>query len=152
MSSANAAAVPRVNAEPGILADLLDLTKARLNLLVLISLVAFVLLIVNIWRRGWILPLLAVGTWGVIAVLVGGIVPAFIQRFTVEPSESSRERPYIERNIEATRQAMNLGGVTTRPVHGVSPSRYVLAWRREDGHRPLVRAYAQACRRATGAA
>lgn len=45
---------------------------------------------------------------------------------------------------------ITLGGVTTRPVHGLSPSRYVLAWRTEDGSRPLVRGYAQACRRATG--
>ena len=37
MSSAEAAAVPRASAEPGILADLMDLTKARLNLLVLIT-------------------------------------------------------------------------------------------------------------------
>ncbi|MGW4808176.1 LysR family transcriptional regulator [Kitasatospora sp. NPDC004272] len=37
-------------------------------------------------------------------------------------------------------------GVTTRPVTGVGPSRYALAWRREDAHRPLVRAYADACR------
>lgn len=41
---------------------------------------------------------------------------------------------------------ITLGGVITRPVHGVSPSRYALAWRREDGGRPLVRAYAEACR------
>ncbi|MEW2394626.1 LysR family transcriptional regulator [Streptomyces sp. NPDC046862] len=45
---------------------------------------------------------------------------------------------------------LTLGGVVARPVRGVTPSRYVLAWRREDGDRPLVRAYAQACRRATG--
>jgi DNA-binding transcriptional LysR family regulator len=44
---------------------------------------------------------------------------------------------------------LTLGGVTARPVHGVAPSRYVLAWRRGDG-RPLVRAYAEACRRVTG--
>jgi protoheme IX farnesyltransferase len=37
VSSADAAAVPRPSAEPGILADILDLTKARLNLLVLIT-------------------------------------------------------------------------------------------------------------------
>ncbi|MFG2788680.1 LysR family transcriptional regulator [Streptomyces sp. NPDC048419] len=43
---------------------------------------------------------------------------------------------------------LTLGGVVTRPVHGVAPSRYVLAWRQED-RRPLVRAYAEACRRAT---
>jgi heme o synthase len=37
VSAADAATVPRASAEPGILADLLDLTKARLNLLVLIT-------------------------------------------------------------------------------------------------------------------
>ncbi|MFJ4185512.1 LysR family transcriptional regulator [Kitasatospora sp. NPDC089509] len=42
-----------------------------------------------------------------------------------------------------------LGGVVTRPVHGLSPSRLALA-RRADDHRPLVLAYARACRQATG--
>ena len=42
------------------------------------------------------------------AVVAGGIYPSFIQRFQVEPAESSREAPYIERNIEATRAAMGL--------------------------------------------
>ncbi|WP_225839843.1 LysR family transcriptional regulator [Streptomyces sp. NK08204] len=42
------------------------------------------------------------------------------------------------------------GGVTTRPVRGLGPSCYALAWRREDGYRPLVRAYAQACRDTVG--
>ncbi|MEO6788785.1 MAG: heme o synthase, partial [Chthoniobacteraceae bacterium] len=37
MSVPAASAIPAANAEPGILADLLDLTKARLNLLVLIT-------------------------------------------------------------------------------------------------------------------
>ncbi len=43
---------------------------------------------------------------------------------------------------------ITLGGVTTRPVRGVSPSRYALAWRRKDAGSPLVRAYAHACRQA----
>ncbi|MFI5551138.1 LysR family transcriptional regulator [Streptomyces sp. NPDC051738] len=45
---------------------------------------------------------------------------------------------------------ITLGGVVTRPVRGVSPSRYALAWRAEDGGRPLVRAYAEACGRVSG--
>lgn len=45
---------------------------------------------------------------------------------------------------------ITLGGVVTRPVRGLSPSRYALAWRRADAHRPLVRAYSEACRRAAG--
>jgi uncharacterized membrane protein (UPF0182 family) len=79
-----------------------------LELLAVISLAAFVLLIVNIWRRGWVLPVLAVGLWAFTALVVGGIYPAFVQRFTVEPAESTRERPYIERNITATRAALGL--------------------------------------------
>lgn len=86
-----------------------------LELLAVISLAAFVLLIVNIWRRGWVLPVLAVGLWAFTAVVVGGIYPAFVQRFTVEPSESARERPYIERNIAATRAAVGLDEVTETP-------------------------------------
>lgn len=43
---------------------------------------------------------------------------------------------------------ITLGGVVTRPVRGLAPSRYVLAWRKGD-RRPLVRAYADACRRVT---
>lgn len=42
---------------------------------------------------------------------------------------------------------ITLGGVTTRPVRGLSPSRYALARRREDEERPLVRGYVEACRR-----
>ncbi|MGC0338160.1 LysR family transcriptional regulator [Streptomyces sp. SLBN-8D4] len=46
---------------------------------------------------------------------------------------------------------ITLGGVVTRPVRGIGPSRYVLAWRKEDGGRPLVRGYAEACRWVAGA-
>ncbi|MFJ5775969.1 LysR family transcriptional regulator [Streptomyces sp. NPDC093094] len=45
---------------------------------------------------------------------------------------------------------ITLGGVVTRPVTGLTPTRYALAWRREEGLRPLVRAYAEACRQVTG--
>jgi DNA-binding transcriptional LysR family regulator len=41
------------------------------------------------------------------------------------------------------------GGVVTRPVHGIAPSRLALAWRADD-RRPLVQAYARACRLASG--
>lgn len=41
------------------------------------------------------------------------------------------------------------GGVVTRPVRGVSPSRLAVA-RRADDHRPLVLNYVRACRQATG--
>jgi uncharacterized membrane protein (UPF0182 family) len=85
--------------------------KAQLpaiNLLIVISIAAVALLIVNIWQRGWVLPVLAVGLWAFVAVVVGSIYPAIIQRAKVQPAESSKEAPYIARNIEATRAALNM--------------------------------------------
>jgi hypothetical protein len=85
-----------------------------LNLLLLISLCAATLFVVNIFRRGWTLPAVAVGLWMFVAVVAGGIYPQYVQRFRVEPNESARERPYIERNIVATRAALGLSNVTTQ--------------------------------------
>ncbi len=89
--------------------------KAQLpaiNLLILISLFAVALLIVNIRRRGWVLPTLAVGLWAFVALVMGNIYPAVIQSFRVEPAESEKEAPYIERNIAATRAAYGLDAIT----------------------------------------
>ena len=90
------------------------------NLLILIALAAAVLFLLNIRRKGWVLPALAVGIWAVVAVVGGAIVPAAIQRFRVEPSESSREREYIVRNIEATREALGLAEVAEQPFAGAA--------------------------------
>jgi hypothetical protein len=54
----------------------------------------------------WVL--FGVGGWIVAVIVVGAIFPALVQRFQVQPSELARERPYIEDNIEATRQAFAL--------------------------------------------
>jgi uncharacterized membrane protein (UPF0182 family) len=81
-------------------------------LLLAISLCAVVLFVVNIWLRGWTLPIVAVGLWALVAVLAGAIYPQFVQRFQVTPNESQKERPYIARNIDATRAAMNLDDKT----------------------------------------
>jgi uncharacterized membrane protein (UPF0182 family) len=91
--------------------------KAQLpafNLLMLISVAAAVLFILNIWRRGWVFPIIAVGLWAFISIVVGTIYPAVIQRFIVQPNELTREEPYIKRNIEATRAAFNLDNIAQR--------------------------------------
>ena len=85
-----------------------------LNLLIFISVLAALLFLVNIRQQGWMLPLTAVGLWFLVAVVAGSIYPAVVQRFRVEPAESTREVQYIDRNIEATRAAMGLGEVTVR--------------------------------------
>ncbi len=82
-----------------------------INMLVLVSLFVALLLIVNIWRRGWVLPSIVVALWLVTAIVAGSLYPSFVQRFQVSPAELAKERPYIERNIEATRAAVGLDGV-----------------------------------------
>jgi uncharacterized membrane protein (UPF0182 family) len=83
-----------------------------LQLLMIVSVFCFGLLIFNIWRRGFTYPIIAVGLWALVASLAGTVYPALVQRFQVEPSESTKEAPYIERNIEMTRLAMGLDQVT----------------------------------------
>jgi uncharacterized protein len=85
-----------------------------LRLLMVISIAAAGLFIVNIWRRGWIFPIIAVGLWGFISIVVGTIYPAVIQKFQVQPNELTKEQPYIVRNIAATRAAFSLGNISTK--------------------------------------
>ena len=85
-----------------------------LRLLIVISIAAAGLFIVNIWRRGWVFPIIAVGLWGFISIVVGTIYPAVIQKFQVQPNELTREQPYIMRNIAATRDAFGLSKITTK--------------------------------------
>ncbi|RMH85619.1 MAG: UPF0182 family protein, partial [Actinomyces sp.] len=79
-----------------------------LNLLLLISVFAVVLFVVNVRRRGWVLPVVATGLWAFVAIVMGGIYPAFVQRFRVDPNTTTREAVYTERNIAATREAFQL--------------------------------------------
>jgi uncharacterized membrane protein (UPF0182 family) len=82
------------------------------QLMILVSLAVAVLFLANFRQRGWRLPVLATVLWVVIAVTAGGVYPAIVQRFIVQPNVSTRELPFIERNITATKSAMGLGGVT----------------------------------------
>ena len=86
-----------------------------LELLILVSLAAAVLLIYNIRRQGWALPILGVGLWFLVALTAGTIYPAAVQALKVNPSQNSLERPFIQRNIDATRSAMGLDKVESIP-------------------------------------
>ena len=82
-----------------------------LNLLILISLFGAVLLLVNIKRRGWLLPATAISLWLAVSIIVGGLVPAAIQRFRVVPDELNKELPYVENHIDYTRLAYGLDSI-----------------------------------------
>ena len=76
-----------------------------------IAVVCALLFFANIIRRSWLLPAAGTALLVVSSVLIAGIYPGAIQQFQVKPSESSKEAPYIQRNIDSTRAAYDLNGV-----------------------------------------
>ena len=89
-----------------------------LTLLIWISLLAAVILLINIRRRGWALPVLGVGLWAFVAVVVGAIYPAIVQAVKVTPAQNSLEQTYIARNIDATRDAIGINNVRRTTFKG----------------------------------
>ena len=73
-----------------------------------IAVVCALLFFANIFRRSWLLPTAGTALLVISSVLIAGVYPAAIQQFTVKPSESSKEAPFIQRNIDATRAAYNI--------------------------------------------
>ncbi len=84
------------------------------RLLILVAVMAAVLFIVNIFRPGWSLALVAVGSWLVVAIAAAAIYPAVVQRFQVNPQPFEREAPYIEHSLDFTRAAWGLDQVEVR--------------------------------------
>jgi uncharacterized membrane protein (UPF0182 family) len=81
------------------------------SILAAIAVICSLLFFANIVRKSWLLP--AAGTALMVgsSVLIAGVYPGAVQQFQVKPSESSKEAPYIQRNIDSTREAFGLAGV-----------------------------------------
>ena len=100
------------------------------TLLIYVSIFAAAILLFNIRRQGWTLPVLAVGIWAFVALVVGIIYPALLQALKVTPAQSSLEAPYIQRNITATRAAYGVTNVNVQQFPAktsISASQTVLA-------------------------
>ncbi len=92
----------------GALATDVLIQEPAYRLLTLISIFCAGLIILNIWRPGWGLPLVAVAIWLVSHFAVGNAFPLAYQRLRVAPEQSVRESEFVGRNIEATRFAYGL--------------------------------------------
>ena len=80
-------------------------------ILAAIAVICSILFFANIIRRSWSLPVAGVGLLLVSSLVIQTAYPAIIQQFQVKPSESNKEAPYIQRNIEATRAAYDIADV-----------------------------------------
>ncbi|MEY4498383.1 MAG: hypothetical protein RJA40_488, partial [Actinomycetota bacterium] len=80
-------------------------------ILAAIAVICSLLFFANIVRKSWLLPAAGTALMVGASVLIAGVYPGAVQQFQVKPSESSKEAPYIQRNIDATRAAYDLTDV-----------------------------------------
>ncbi|MFM8672936.1 MAG: UPF0182 family protein [Candidatus Nanopelagicus sp.] len=84
------------------------------SILAAIAVICSLLFFANIVRKSWLLPTAGVALMVIASVLIAGVYPAAIQQFQVKPSESTKEAPFIQRNIDATRSAYGLTDVEVK--------------------------------------
>jgi uncharacterized protein len=85
-----------------------------LEVLFWVALICGAAFFVGARRGGLLIPTISIVLLAGVSLIMGGIIPAVFQRFRVEPQELVRERPYIEKNIDATNKAFNLSGVSIK--------------------------------------
>ncbi|WP_374201107.1 UPF0182 family protein [Agromyces sp. S2-1-8] len=78
---------------------------------VVVAVLFFVTAIIGRWR----LPLIGTALLIVTSLLIGTLYPWVVQRFQVDPSAKSLEAPYIQRNIDLTRDAYGVAEVEEIP-------------------------------------
>ncbi|MFH1008358.1 MAG: UPF0182 family protein [Candidatus Latescibacterota bacterium] len=73
-----------------------------------------VALLANVRAKGWKLPAWTVSGMIAMTILFGAVLPGVVQQYVVKPNEITKERPYIEHNIEFTRMAYGLDRITEK--------------------------------------
>ena len=89
-----------------------------LNILIFVAAAAAILAIVNIFKSGNHLIVLALGFYVFVSLVGGRVYPIILQKFVVLPNELVKETPYIKRNIEATQKAFALDTIVERDLTG----------------------------------
>ncbi|GAA3545264.1 UPF0182 protein [Aeromicrobium flavum] len=84
------------------------------NILMVVAILCALMFFSTIFLGSWTLPALGLGLWFLTSLLIGAAWPAIMQQFQVNPSEPDREGPYLEKNIEGTREAFGVADVATQ--------------------------------------
>ena len=86
-------------------------------LIVLAIVAAIGLVLGGVFNQQW-LPVGGIGLWLLVLIVGGWAYPGLAHRLEVQPNELERERPYIENNIEFTREAYGLNRIVEREHPG----------------------------------
>ena len=87
-----------------------------LRILTVLAIILGVLILVSVFVRSEKLLISTAVIFGVCSIVLGGVFPNLVQKFAVEPSELSRETPYIGYNIESTRRAFGLDKLAVKSL------------------------------------
>lgn len=88
------------------------------TILFFIAAICAVLFFATLWRRTWQLPVIGFGLMVLSAILIGGLYPAIVQKFQVQPNEQAKEAPFIQKNIDATRDAYDIADAEMEDYEG----------------------------------
>ena len=129
----------------------INATLPALRMLFFLALLAALLCLVQTFRDGYRYLLLGLGGLAGVHLLGLNAYPALLQRFRVAPNEAVAERPFIERNIKATRHAFGLDKIERKefPAEDLLTSadlkrhESTISNIRLWDHRPLLVTYAQ---------
>ncbi|QNS08664.1 UPF0182 family membrane protein [Streptomyces xanthii] len=92
------------------------------TILFCIAVICAILFFATLWRRTWQLPVIGFGLMVLSAILIGGLYPAIVQKFQVQPNEQAKEAPYIQKNIDATRKAYEIDDTPIEDYSGKGSS------------------------------
>jgi uncharacterized membrane protein (UPF0182 family) len=83
-----------------------------------IAVILALTVLASVWLRSSLIPGIGFITLIVLSILIGGIYPAIVQQVSVKPNASTKEAPYIKRNIVATRAAYGIRTQSTTDPSG----------------------------------
>ncbi len=88
-----------------------NIMQPVLQVLMVLAVVAGICLVVGaVLNLRWV-PVGGIGLWLLVLVVGGWAYPGLAHRLEVQPNELERERPFIENNIEFTREAYGLNRI-----------------------------------------
>ncbi|WP_225828023.1 UPF0182 family protein [Streptomyces naphthomycinicus] len=90
------------------------------TILFCIAVICALLFFATLWRRTWQLPVIGFGLMVLSAILIGGLYPAIVQKFQVQPNEQAKEAPYVQKNLKATREAYGIDDAKVSAYSGQS--------------------------------
>jgi uncharacterized protein len=122
-----------------------------LRILIAAAVAGAVLTAVSMGRRRLILLIAGAGLYLAVSLLGVRLYPGLTQRFSVLPNEAEKEAPFIQHNIDATRDAYGLADVDERDLKGkmelsmedIDNNRATVENIRLWDHRPLLDTFSQ---------